>query len=55
MERKMYMQKSIAAIVLILSVLAVSGCAEQEETRVKDLVIELPDQEKTEIRKTGEE
>ena len=44
----MYMQKSIAAIVLILSVLAVSGCAEQEETRVKDLVIELPDQEKTE-------
>ena len=42
------MQKSIAAIVLILSVLAVSGCAEQEETRVKDLVIELPDQEKTE-------
>ena len=42
------MQKGIAAIVLILSVLAVSGCAEQEETRVKDLVIELPDQEKTE-------
>lgn len=43
------MRESIAAIVLILTALAVSGCAEQEEARVKDLVIELPDQEKAEV------
>lgn len=43
------MREGIAAIVLILTALAVSGCAEQEEARVKDLVIELPDQEKAEV------